>query len=47
MSATPRRGRAQAQSSDFLVLGSGIAGLAFALRAAAWGKVIVLTKREA
>jgi L-aspartate oxidase len=31
--------------ADFLVLGSGIAGLSFALRAAKHGSVIVLTKR--
>lgn len=29
---------------DFLVIGSGIAGLSFALRAAKFGKVVVLTK---
>src|SRR5512146_2525432 len=33
-------------SSDFLVIGSGIAGLSFALRAAAHGKVALVTKRE-
>jgi L-aspartate oxidase len=32
--------------TDFLVLGSGIAGLWFALRAADWGKVLVATKKE-
>ncbi|MBT0652947.1 L-aspartate oxidase [Geomobilimonas luticola] len=32
--------------SDFLVIGSGIAGLSFALRAAAHGKVSLVTKRE-
>jgi L-aspartate oxidase len=32
--------------SDFLVIGSGIAGLSFALRAARHGKVALVTKRE-
>ncbi len=32
-------------TTDFLVLGSGIAGLTFALRAAAHGEVVVVTKR--
>jgi L-aspartate oxidase len=31
---------------DFLVIGSGLAGLTFALRAAEWGRVCVLTKGE-
>src|SRR5690349_5456625 len=31
---------------DFLVIGSGIAGLSFALEAAAHGEVIVVTKRS-
>lgn len=30
---------------DFIVVGSGIAGLSFALKAAAFGKVLVLTKK--
>lgn len=34
-------------SSDFLVVGAGIAGLSFALRAARHGKVVVLTKGKA
>ena len=33
-------------NSDFLVIGSGIAGLAFALQAAKHGKVAMVTKRE-
>lgn len=32
--------------ADFLVIGSGIAGLNFALRASKYGKVIVVTKKE-
>jgi L-aspartate oxidase len=32
---------------DFLVIGSGVAGLAFALRAARHGRVVILTKRRA
>jgi len=32
--------------TDFLVIGSGVAGLSFALRVSAWGKVAVVTKRE-
>jgi len=32
--------------TDFLVLGSGIAGLSFALRAAEFGSVLVVTKRS-
>jgi len=32
--------------SDFLVIGSGIAGLAFALQASQHGKVALITKRE-
>ena len=31
---------------DFLVIGSGVAGLSFALRAAAHGSVCVVTKKE-
>ncbi|HOI09447.1 MAG TPA: FAD-dependent oxidoreductase, partial [Myxococcota bacterium] len=34
-------------TTDFLVLGSGIAGLSFALEAAERGRVVVATKREA
>ncbi len=34
-------------TTDFLILGSGIAGLSFALRAQAYGQVVVVTKREA
>lgn len=32
--------------ADFLVLGSGVAGLSFALEAAALGQVLIVTKRE-
>jgi L-aspartate oxidase len=32
--------------TDFLVIGSGVAGLSFALRVSAWGKVAVVTKKE-
>lgn len=32
--------------TDFLIVGSGIAGLSFALRVAALGKVVVVTKKE-
>ena len=32
--------------SDFLVVGSGIAGLSFALRASRLGQVVVVTKKE-
>jgi L-aspartate oxidase len=34
-------------TADFLVIGAGIAGLSFALRAAKYGSVIVLTKGDA
>ena len=34
-------------TADFLVIGAGIAGLSFALRAARHGSVVVLTKGDA
>jgi len=34
------------QQTDFLVIGSGIAGLSFAIKAARYGRVTVLTKRD-
>jgi L-aspartate oxidase len=44
---TRARERAVEHRSDFLVIGSGIAGLTFALKAAAHGSVFIVTKREA
>jgi L-aspartate oxidase len=35
------------RTSDFLVIGSGVAGLSFALRAAKYGSVVVITKSSA
>ncbi len=32
--------------TDYLVIGSGIAGLSFALRVSLWGKVVVVTKKR-
>jgi len=37
----------QNNDSDFLVLGSGVAGLFYALRVAEHGRVTVVTKKEA
>ena len=34
------------QSFDFLVLGSGIAGLTFALQVAPYGRVAIITKKH-
>ena len=39
--------QAASLEADFLVVGSGIAGLSFALQAAAHGSVAILTKRSA
>ncbi len=36
----------QIHSTNFLVIGSGLAGLTFALKAANMGKVTILTKKE-
>ena len=33
------------QSFDFIVIGSGVAGLTFAIKAAAHGRVAIITKR--
>ena len=32
--------------TDYLVIGSGIAGLSFALRVSQWGDVVVVTKKR-
>src|SRR5690349_12356371 len=40
------KARTMPQRFDFLVLGGGVAGLSFALKAAEHGSVAVLTKRE-
>ncbi|HLP40572.1 MAG TPA: L-aspartate oxidase [Fibrobacteria bacterium] len=43
--SAPRKPHPAAATYDFIVVGSGIAGLSFALRAAEHGRVLVLTKK--
>lgn len=46
-STTPKPDQRPNRSCDFLVIGSGLAGLAFALKVAEHGRVIVLSKAQA
>ena len=45
--AASREAVGQTQHHDFIVLGSGIAGLSYALKVAQYGSVAVITKSEA